>query len=107
MKWRLLSHDPLTGLKTYHAYDSVTKQNHIRTEQDVQHILDENQRSYSSAKAGWGGDWHYVAEIPMEILHKWQVEEGLDFYNKDHWPAIKRKLNSNEFRKFRTKHGNI
>ena len=107
MKWRLLSQDPITGLKTYHAYDSAEKRNHIKTEQDVKPIIDDNQRAYNNAKAGWGGDWHHVAEIPMEIIHKWQVEEGLNFYNKDHWAAIKRKLNSNEFRSFRTKHGNI
>lgn len=107
MKWRLLSIDPVTRTKTFHAYDSVTKQNHIRYEYDVEPILDLNTAELNASEAGWKGDWHKVAEIPMGIIHKWAQEEGLNFYDKNCWPAIKKKLNSNEFRKFRTKGGRI
>ena len=107
MKWRLLGYDPLTGEKTYHAYDSVTKKNHIKHEYDVTSILEANNVEYNNAKTGWGGDWHRVAEVPMGLIHKWANEEGLNFYDKNCWPAIKKKLNSNEFRRFRTKPGNI
>lgn len=107
MKWRLLSYDPLTGMKTYHAYDSMAKKNHIRHEYDVGNVLDTNQIELNASRSDWKGDWHKVAEVPLGVIHQWANEEGLDFYNRDHWPAIRKKLNSNEFRKFRTKGGNI
>lgn len=107
MKWRPLSYDPLTGTRTFHAYDSVTKKNHIRHEYAVTPILDMNAVELSHSSTNWKGDWHKVAEIPMGIIHKWANEEGLNFYDKNCWDAIKKRLNSNEYRRFRTKSGNI
>lgn len=107
MKWRQISYDPITGTRTYHAYDAVAKKNHIRHEYDVGGILEGNTQELNASRNDWKGDWHKVAEIPMGIIHQWANEEGLNFYDRNHWPAIKRKLNSNEFSRFRTKGGRI
>jgi hypothetical protein len=38
---------------------------------------------------------------------KWLTEEGLDIHNKNHWEAIRRKLNSSEYLYLRTSGGAI
>ena len=35
-------------------------------------------------------------------LLKWLTEDGIDIYNRDHWKAVKKKLNSNEYRYLKT-----
>ena len=38
-------------------------------------------------------------------LARWLIEEGIDFYNKEHWPKVRAKLNSSEFLYLRTSPG--
>jgi hypothetical protein len=44
------------------------------------------------------GDGYLAAHIPSVIMLKWLVEYGVDVMNKDHGPAVKRLLNSSEWR---------
>lgn len=48
-----------------------------------------------------------AASIPNIIIEKWKKEEGLDIFNDDHWPRIKAKLNSEEYKFLRTSPGKI
>lgn len=100
MTERLIDYDPLSGVATYHAYDAESDTTLIRTEQDAEAILERNKRL-----AGEGaptGDFWRAASIPNGLIHKWLVEEGVDVFNRDHWPAVRRKLNSSEYRWLRT-----
>lgn len=48
-----------------------------------------------------------AASIPNIIVEKWKKEEGLDIFNENHWPKIREKLNSEEYRFLRTSPGKI
>lgn len=63
------------------------------------------QKQYKSALAK-KNVWR-AASIPNIIIEKWKKEEGLDIFNDDHWPRIRAKLNSEEFKFLRTSPGKI
>jgi hypothetical protein len=46
--------------------------------------------------------FRHAAHIPDAVWMKWKIEEGIDIFNKDHLPAIKRKLDDPEWRHLRT-----
>jgi len=105
---RTLDYDPFTGITTTFESDGDGKFRLTET-QDVQAILDHNQRRATEAHGGWteSKDMRYVGSIPLSIIHKWKVEKGIDVFNKDHWPAVKRLLNDPDWRKLRGAHWTV
>lgn len=80
----------------------------IQRQQDVTAILEENKRLFNEGD-GYNQDRHMkrAASIPMIIVEKWKAEFGIDATNADHWPAVKRLLNSNEWQYLRTAEGRL
>lgn len=110
MAKRLLDYDPFTGTYTYHDYDHATRKTYITTEQNVEPLLNLNKANYNDDnRKGVKRDWWHVARIPNTIIHKWLVEDGIDFYSKDpaHVRKVKQKLNSNEYRYLRCSEGKV
>lgn len=97
MSKRLIDFDPNTGVSTFHDYDETDDRTFISYEQDVEPILDANKALQNEA-TGRMGDMVRVASIPTTVQLKWLTEYGVDLMNKDHMPAVKRLLNSNEWR---------
>ncbi len=80
----------------------------ITGSQDVEPFLDANKVLFNEGDGYTPSrDMRRVATIPNIIAEKWLIEEGIDVHNRDHWPAVKRKLNSNEWRYLRTAPGTI
>lgn len=107
---RLIDVDPTNGLATFHEYDHGTGKTTISYEQDVSLLLDQNKQQYNDGTDGYATkerEWKHVANIPAVILLKWLSEEGIDYRNKNHWPAVRRKLNSSEYLYLRTSPGRI
>ena len=94
---RLLDYDPVTGLKTFHSYDETEDKTYISYEEDVEALLDRNKRLQNEAQ-GSMGDGVHVASIPQTVQMLWMTKYGVDLMNKDHMPAVKRLLNSSEWR---------
>ena len=110
MTKRVLDHDPLTGITTYHRYDHATQTTFIEREQDINYILDSNKELYndeSYKKDGIKKSWMHAATIPAIVIEKWLIEDGIDVFNPDHINKVKAKLNSNEYRYLRTASGRI
>jgi len=109
MTRRLLDHDPLTGISEFHIYDAVTDRTIIETVQDVEPILERNKALQNIDDGGWSPTraLRRAATIPDIIILKWRNEEGIDVFDPNHWPAVKRKLNSNEYRWLRTAPGHL
>ena len=104
----LLSFDQLTGLSTYHAYDSLTDETHIITEGDCEPVLELNrQRANDSelTRRGIKSDMWLYASIPAIVQMKWLTEEGLDVWKKEHGPRLSRKLEDPEYRYLKTTTG--
>jgi hypothetical protein len=106
---RLLDIEPLTGIQTFHEYDHQTGITTIERVQDVKPILDRNKRLANEddyKKSGIKSSWMHGATIPNVIIEKW-LKEGIDVFNKDHWPRVRSKLNSSEYRYLKTLNGTI
>lgn len=108
--WDLLSADVAADTYTYFDYDPDTDETRTYTIQPSQlDILEDNKRFVTHDDKGYKKDpdmW-IAATIPNSIIHKWLVEEGIDLFNDDHWPAVKRKLNSSEYGYLRRGHFNL
>lgn len=102
---RLVDVNELTGVRTYHDYDEATDTTIIHTDQpNAQTILERNKALQNEGAAHYKHDkefWH-AAHVPDIVILKWKAEEGIDFYNPDHWPKVKAKLNSSEYSHLRT-----
>lgn len=110
MSKRLLDHDPLTGITTYHNYDHDSKITTIERVQDVQPILDRNKalaNDSSYKQQGMKDSFLHAAHIPMIIIEKWLLEEGIDVFNAEHYPKVRAKLNSSEYQYLRTTTGKL
>lgn len=49
-----------------------------------------------------GMDMRHVASVPVDVQYKWFADYGIRAWDKEDWPAVKRLLNSNEWRYLRT-----
>ena len=112
MTERLVDCDPLWGTKTWFSYDQNTDITTIRTEtvQDTTElILNQNKDAYNhDYNRGYtkSRDFKHIAKIPPQVILQW-LQEGIDVFDKNDWPAVKRKLNSSEWRHLRTSPGMI
>lgn len=115
---RLIEHDPITKTAVWHHYDDLTQETVIEEIQDVEHYLEGNKLTQThdvggsmglteySRKGIKKGLWH-VASIPNGVINKWLVEKGVNVFNKDHWPAVKKLLNDSDWRYLRTGTGRV
>lgn len=109
MRRRLLGFDPLTGLFEYHSYDPATDTTIIESVQDVAPVLERNKALQNADDRGWSPsrELRRAAAIPDIVILKWRSEEGIDVFDPNHWPAVKRKLNDPEWRYLRTAPGRL
>lgn len=109
MTRRVLDFDPLTGVVEYHSYDPATRETIIETVQDVEPILERNKALQNEDDGGWSPsrDLRRAASIPDVVILKWRRELGVDVFNRNHWPAVKRLLNDPEWRWLRTAPGQL
>jgi len=100
----LLDYDPVTKTSEWFDYDEGTDSFSIATEQDLQDTLDYNKelRNEPGHFRGANNEMWHAASIPNIIILKWLNEDGIDVFNKEHWPQVKRKLNDPDYRHLRT-----
>jgi hypothetical protein len=48
-----------------------------------------------------------VAKVPIWLIEKWRLEDGLDYFNPDHQPRLLARFNSNEYEDLRTAPGRL
>lgn len=105
MTKQFLDFDPMSGLRSFHEYDEASDTTIISYDQPNEGaILDRNKALANEGAAHYKNDkefWH-AAHVPNIVISKWLTEEGIDFYDKDHWPAVRQKLNSSEYAYLRT-----
>lgn len=101
MDRRLLSSDPITGLKTFHEYDDLTDETRIIHLSDDTPFLEANkakQKDTDYSKKGIKQELWLYASFPPGIQVKWLLEYGIDVWNRDHYDRITRRLEDPEWR---------
>ena len=108
MTRRFVSHDPLTGVTTWFEGDGAGGFR-LHYEADVEDVLEANKAAYVDGTNGYTAtrEFKHVAEIPMSLILKWKVEEGIDVFDKNDWSKVKQRLNSNEWLYLRAAPGRI
>lgn len=101
---RLLESDPVMRIRRNFHFDEIEESFHIETVQDVSQIVELNKASTAAVdeRAGWKGDMHLVARIPMNLFMELQ-QKGI----ADDDEALRRWLNDSDNRVFRTRHGKV
>jgi hypothetical protein len=81
----------------------------IRTQQNVDAILDHNHDLRSLDDRGWvmGKDMRRVASIPMAVVYKWLVEDGIDVFSGEDQDRVAKKLNDPDYAYLRTAPGRL
>lgn len=92
----LLDYDPFSGLKEWISTDEMTGECHIRYEQDVSALLDDNKAAQTDGFDRRAEMWH-VAKIPNIVLIEWMTKYGIDYYNPNHKKGWIKLLNSSEY----------
>ena len=101
---RLLDYDAGLRVKVEHEHDAITGKSRLIATQDVDPILESNKRRQNDGPQYMDREkaFRHAAHIPDVVWMKWKIEEGIDIFNKDHLPAVKRKLDDPEWRHLRT-----
>ena len=103
--WRFLSRDPLSGAVEHYKYDADGERCIIRRTVDHEPLLEANKR-LASEWDGWNRDrsMRLAARITPEIQLEWLQKHGVRAWDKNHKGAVRRLLNSNEYRHLRIGH---
>ena len=104
MTTKLFDFDPISGTKKLWHYDAEKDQATIQTVIDATEVVAGNKERFNSfdEKAGWKGDMHHVASIPMALFYQMKAEGKLDDQ-----AYMKRWLNDPDNRAFRTRPGEV
>jgi hypothetical protein len=104
-----LDTDPLSGAIETFDYDESTDTVIIKRTCDVQPIIDRNMelQNHTDGWVGEGRDMKWVASIPLELAYKWLIEDGISCWKKEHWPAVRKRINSNEYYRIRCAPGRV
>jgi hypothetical protein len=99
--WRFLSRDPDTGAVEHYRYDASEDRCIIRRSSDVTPVIEANKRSQD--EDGWNKDrsMRLAARIPVDVQYEWLKLYGIRAWDRNHKPAVRRLLNSNEWRYLR------
>lgn len=104
---RLLDHDPLTGTTEYYHFDPVTHGFTLETRQDISGIIEMN-KAVANDNAGWKGDLHHVAHIPLVVMMDLAKQGIMTAAGKilDE-PRFRAWLNNSDNAAFRVKRGRV
>lgn len=97
------------GNEQFIGSDSLTGEVKLVTKYaDAKEITDQNAR-LRTAGHGNGKDWKLSASIPLSLIMKWKVEEGVDAFSNDpaHRAKFKRLLNDHQYKLLRIWEGNL
>ena len=92
-------YDPMTGVTEH--FEATDDGFNITYSQDVEGIIESN-KERAKEKASRKNEFRQVAEIPITLQMDWLVKHGIDVWNPDHMPGVKRLLNDPDYRYLKT-----
>lgn len=102
---RLIDYDPITGISTYHSYDSLTDTTTISHESDAEPVLEQNKVMANDDehwKRGVKQDFVKYASIPAGVIHEWLTKYGVNIWDKNHWKRVGELINHPDYRYLKT-----
>lgn len=95
-------------ISTKYHEDAMTGDLTVIRSEDVEPALELNKALYTS-NDGYtpSREMRRAASIPMAVVEKWRNELGVNVFDPDHLPAVRRLLNSSEYLYLRTAPGRL
>lgn len=93
---KLIDYDPVTGLKEIFHGSTDGETFTVETQQDLTPLFEAN-KAEQNAGFDKKSEWWAAATIPAVVQLEWITKYGIDLMNKDHWPGVKRLLNSSDY----------
>lgn len=92
---------------TWRMRDDGEKAEFLATQDTTAH-LDQN-KAMATHNDGYSPsrELRRAASIPAIVILEWREKYGVDLYNPDHMPAVKRLLNSSDYLYLRTAPGRL
>ncbi len=101
---RLLEHDPVSGMRTwFSSSDDDGGTWTLRYEQDTAPVID---ACKAAQNEGWDRRsemWH-AGHIPNVVIMEWMHRYGVNIFDKNHAPAVRRLLDDPDYRYLRVRH---
>jgi len=96
------------GITEWLHIDELTGEMAIERSQDVAPVIEANKHAQTSGDGfSPSRELREIAEIPMGVVELWRTVLGVDIFNRNHWPAVKRLLRNSDWRHLRTSSGGI
>lgn len=103
---KILDHDKETGVTEIFHGSADGETYTIETVQDLKPLLDYN-KALANEELNKKSELWRAAKIPPVVIIEWKTKFGVDVWDKNHWPAVKRLLNSSDYAYLRTGHFQI
>jgi len=97
MDWELIDRDPTRGVRKYIAAGDEPDSLLIRTEIDDGQIVERNRALQNEVFDRRKDLWH-AASIPTSVMYEWLTRFGVNAWNPAHSDAVKKLLNSSDYR---------
>ena len=89
--------DKSNGITTNWAFDRDKNRNILEMVQDVEPILEFNQRA--AGMLDKKQEWWFVGSIPLVICQQWATESGTTVFSKEWQEYARKQMNSSEYSK--------
>lgn len=101
--WELISDDPSRRIKKYIGIDPSSDEILIKTQTNDTAIIDRNRERQNEDFDRRKDIWH-VASIPTSVMYEWLARHGVNAWDPTHADAVKKLLNSSDYRWCKIKH---
>jgi len=95
--WELIDQDPTRGVRKYIASGDNPDSVLVRTEITDSKIADENRQLQNEDFDRRSDFWH-AASIPTSVMYEWLTRYGVNAWNPNHADAVRKLLNSSDYR---------
>ncbi len=104
---RLLEVQPY-GIAEYFHVDELTGEIAIQRVQDAAPVLEANKRAQTAGDGfSPSRELREIAEIPLGVVELWRTILGVNIYDRNHWPKVKKLLADRDWMWLRTSPGSI
>ena len=101
--WQLIDHDPDRGVRKFIASGEERDSVLVRTEIADGAIVQRNKDLQNDSFDRRSEMWH-AASMPTSVMFEWLTRYGVNAWNPGHSDAVKKLLNSSDYRWCKVKH---
>ena len=103
MTLRSLGRDE-SGFEQFIGYDAGSDNFVLKSTFDNEPTIERNKQLATTDGFGKGKDMWLAASVPVGVQYEWIVKHGVNLWNPEHRPKVRKLLNDPEYRYLRIRH---